>query len=971
MKIGPRLLLLVALPISALLVVVGLLAANDIERVRELRQYDEQTQEIEELIELQTALQEERHLLTDPSAPTVLIEPIDAGLGSPIAMALNLGATFDVAQVLPEARELRDNGQLDSASIVYTSVIDELGQLIESRLDNAPIGEPARAADAVVELLTGREALLQEDIEFFLGGADPLTIGRNREVGLIALNEFRANASIDGVESLQELTESSAWELLDLTRVDSTNLEDSADRALRRTAYDVRRLSLIDLTSEEMGRAQIFISDRAQVEASRLLSLAAIIGAILLVALCASTLLARSIIGPLSTLSKHARALADGEVSTTDDFGRDEIAEVSNAFDSVSQTIDHLFGDIAKISEALHVGDYGERIDTEPLEGDWRRLACTMNSTLETGATHHRTTSDELARRMVMAEISNTAILAEDGATITSQILHQLPKALKGSRAHIYEHPTGPPLVDLGVALEPAISALEVPTASEHANEVQIGESHGVAALIEFPEGPPAVLALLFGDTDPTQIEPLLSLVETSGRILAQGHRRQLAETHATHNLEHDLTTGLANIAHLQRWFADTTTPRAGWMALGVTPQHLTDLDGSFGRDAHDSALRAVGHELQTLVDEISTTHGANTRLVRVGEPEFVAVVPADHGEALANAFASRFMSPIPIGETTLSVDATIGLAEIDSSDHDLTEALANVAIAVRRGQHRTTEIVPFEARYRDDARRRTQLTQWLEHAIENRELVIHFQPIVNAVSTVVEGYECLIRGSLDGTPVSPAEFIPLAEETGMILAIGEFALREACAALPFLPGDRPYVAVNLSPYELRDPDLLERIETVLTAAKVDRWRIVLEVTEGAETSSADAEILRELCKLGVKIAIDDFGSGHANLAYLTTLPAQIVKLDRALITPMIDDPGAAAVVKKAIEMAHDLGMSVVGEGVETNDELNALRLMKCDRIQGWLTGRPAPLSDFIEIALQPPSTQISRPKDSSKTVGG
>ena len=968
MRIGPRLLLLLTLPISALLVISGLLALNDIERVRELRAYDAQTHEIDDLIDLQTALQEERHLLIDPSAPTVLVEPVDAGLGSAIATALDMGMVFDVAQVLPEARELRDNGQLGDAAIVYTSVIDELGQVIESRLGSAPLGEPARTADAIVQLLAGREALLQEDVEFFLGGANPTALVDSREIGLIALSEFRANASVEGVDSLQELTESSAWELLDLDRFDSA--ADVDDRDQRRAASDVRRLSLIDLTTQEMGRAQTFIGELTQDETSRLLSLAGIIAAVLLIALSGSILLARSIIGPLSTLSKHARALSEGEVSATHDLARDEIAEVSNSFDSVSKTIDHLFGDIDKIAEALHLGDYSERIDTESLQGDWRRLASTMNSTLDTGEAHHRATSDELARRMVMAEISNTAILAEDGATITSQILHQLPKALKGSHAHLYQHPTGPPIVDLGVALEPVISALEVPTMSGHAGEIQIGESTGVAALIEFPEGPPAVLALLFGDTKPTQVEPLISLVETSGRILAQGHRRQLAETQSTHNLEHDLTTGLANIAHLQRWFSDTATPRAGWMALGVTPQHLTDLDGSFGRDAHDSALRAIGLELEALVDEVATTHGADTRLVRVGEPEFVAVVPADHGEALANAFASHFMSPVPVGETTLSVDATIGFAEIDPSDDDLTEALANVAIAVRRGHHRTTEIVPFEARYREDARRRTQLTQWLEHAIENRDLTIHFQPIVNSYSTVVEGYECLIRGSLDGTPVSPAEFIPLAEETGMIVAIGSFALREACAALPFLPGDNPYVAVNLSPFELRDPELRQRIDTVLTDAKVNRSRIVLEVTEGAETSSTDAEILRELRELGVKIAIDDFGSGHANLAYLTTLPAQIVKLDRALITPMVDDPGAAAVVKKAIEMAHDLGMSVVGEGVETNDELNALRLMKCDRIQGWLTGRPAPLSDFIEIALQPPSTQIERPNSSSKIVG-
>ena len=557
-------------------------------------------------------------------------------------------------------------------------------------------------------------------------------------------------------------------------------------------------------------------------------------------------------------------------------------------------------------------------------------------------------------------------MLSDDAIAMTGKILHHLPKALRGSRADIHEHPSGPPLVDLGVPLKPAFSALEVPTMTEHAQRICVDGSDGIASLIEFPEGPPAVLVLMFDGEEPPEIDPLVSLVETSGQILAQAHRRQVAEIDATHNLEHDLTTGLGNVTHLRRWFTETHAPATGWTAVGVSPQHLADLDGSFGRDALDVALREVGSELERIANEHARTDGIETPLVRSGDPEYLVIVPSSRGEALAASFASRFASPIDIDGTAQPIDITIGWAEIEANDQDLTEALANVATAVRRGQQRTTEIVAFEPQYREDARRRTQLIRWLEGAIANRELEIHFQPIVDAVTTSIEGYECLIRGSLDGEPVSPGEFIPLAEETQMIVAIGEFALREACAAIPFLRGDKPYVAVNLSPFELSDPSLLSRIEGVLMQSKVDRSRLVFEVTEGTETSPADAELLVKLRDLGVKIAIDDFGAGHANLAYLNSLPAQILKLDRSLITPMVEDPGAASVVLKAIEMAHGLGMTVVGEGVETNEELDALRRMRCDRVQGWLTGRPAPLDNFIEITAERPLTQLSRPREAA-----
>ncbi len=959
------------LPIVALLAVIGLLALDDVRHVSDLNNYAARTVEVSELIELRSAVQEERHLLVDPSMNNADFESLDASFASPIEEALRMRSTIDVVQVLPEARRLRTGGELAEAVEAYTTIVHEFDRIIAEQLDRAPSGEADIKASSLIDLLASHEAFLQEDLELFAGDADPLTIVRHREAGLQALDRFSANASADGNLALDDLRSSAEWEELEGTigNVFAVNMDAEATEVDElRDAATFRRVALAELSADEVARSQDFTTDLRNRELAQLGTLAAIIGAILTVAAIGTLLLRRSIVQPLSALTVQAKKLSRGEVTAIDDPARDEIAFVANAFSSMTGTVDHLFGDIDRITNAVHHGDHAERIDTEPLEGDWERLADTMNTTLATSAAHHEVTNEELERRMVVTDISGAAMDDEDIASLTSRVLSHLPKALSGSHAHIHQHPSGPPVIDLGVELEPSLSALEIPTSPDHAKQIRIGKAEGVASLIEFAEGPPAVLTLMFGDSEPTRIEPLISLVETSSQILSQVHRRQAAEMDATHNLEHDLTTGLANIAHLHRWFATTTTPVDGWMTVGVTPQ-LSELDGSSGREARDMALQSIGEVLDRLVSDMAAAQSIDARLVRVGDPEFVAVVPTDYGELLATAFASLFAEPISIEDAELSIDATIGLAEIDPEHNDLTEALTNLASAIRRGQHRMTEIVPFETRYRDDVRRRTHVVRWLETAIENRDLQIHFQPIVNADSIVTEGYECLIRGSLDGTPVSPAEFIPLAEESGLVSAIGEFVLQEACAALPFLPGNEPYVAINISPYELSDDDLIDRIDNVLTSSRVDRSRVVFEVTEGVETSADDAIRLEQLRDLGVKIAIDDFGSGHANLSYLSALPAQILKLDRTLVTPIVDDPGAASVVLKAIEMAHQLGMTVVGEGVETNEELDALRRMRCDRVQGWFTGRPAALDTFIEIAVDRPPGNITSTQNASERL--
>lgn len=960
-----------AFPTMTLIGLIGFLVWSDAQSLLELRQFRAVTENVSGLVEARATIQAERHQLVDgnPNTPgpgtsnakAIITAPFDVGV---LDTLKDLNSASEVGRDLQTAQELASKRQWVQSAAIYTELIDAFDASIKAELASAPLGRAEQRRSALSALLDAEESLLLEDLEARLGDADPTVITRLHTSASGALRRFTINATQGGAHALEELTISPAWRSLTIQRSQYLDLPAAGlDEVQWKPAADVRRLKFVDLVTAETNTLQTSIGSAADKELGRLMLLTAIILSVLALAVLGAAVLRRSIVGPLSTLRSNARKLSKGELAPVTDPGSDEIAEVAGAFSSLSTTMEMIWKNVDDVNTSISSGVYTDRIDTGEFEGDWLRLANTMNATLATSEAHRDSVREELDRRDVMTEISNAAVLAVTAPELTAAVLRHLPRALTGSHAHLHEHPSGPPNIDLGVVLEPSISALEVPTLTDQAQLVELRNGRGVASLVAFPIGPPAVLVLVFGESEPAQPEPLVSLIETAGRILAQAHRRQMAESSATHSREHDLLTGLPNSNHLQRWFREQDSNALGWTALGLHPQRLEELDGSFGRDTRDLVLRGVAKHIEHIVRTTLSDRGAAGSIARFGQPDFVVIVPETSASAVLDAIVDGFSEPLDINGNSIGINITIGVDQVDHNDRDLTQTVANLSATIRQVDGRSTQIVHFESRHRDEVRRRTQLIAWLEQAIGNRDLSIHFQPVVNAITTEVKGYECLIRGELDGKPVSPGEFIPIAEETNLIMAIGEFALREACAALPFLPGQSPYVAVNLSPIELGDPHLLDRIDSVLTQSAVDRSRIVFEVTEGVATSDADIALLNRLRRMGVKIAIDDFGSGQSNLSYLNSLPAQILKLDRSLVTPIVDDVGAAGVVRRAIEMAHDLGMTVVGEGVETNEELNALRRLRCDLIQGWFTGRPAPLDSFIEITVDRPVTQIDMPK--------
>ncbi len=969
-RIGPRLLLAISIPAIALLALIGLLISTDVEALRSLRNFESTTEYVAQQIDVRADLQTERHanISTLSEAERADLETLQNSIDESLReLGFVGGASF--LEDLQQARQLAANNQRSAAALLYTDLIDGLEDEIELRLRTAPLGLADQRSTGIRALLAGEESLLLEDLETRQIRIDPIILNQLHTSAVSDLSIFSETGSPEGVAELEQVTVSSYWRSLNLIRLDTFSLSSpntGFDRATWSPAAQARTAALAGLVAAETATLQADVEATVSSEYRRLGTLAAIALTVVALAMFTAFRLRRSIVAPLSVLTVNARRLARGEPAPTNDSSSDEIGEMSRAFASISTTIEHLWGDADRVAEAVVDGHYDRRIETNELAGDWLRLAETMNSTLDTGEEHRVIVREELDRRGAMARISNAAAMATTAPQLTAAVLSHLPSALADSHTHLHVHPSGPPTVDLGVPLEPTISALELPTVADAGQVVNLRNGSGIAALVEFPEGPPAVLVLAFGYQKPTQVEPLISLVETAAQILAQAHRRQAAESRALHDREHDLLTDLPNASFISDWFADRADRSISWSIIGVQPQRLDELDGLMGRTSRNLLLRSISDALA----ETLRASGIESEVVlgRITDPEFAVIAPTTKRDALTKTIARRFAQPLTVDGQSFDVGATIAFDRIALHDDDLTQAITNVAAAIAQAPGRETEIIAFEKSHRESLRRRSILIDWLSQAIENRELSVHFQPIVNAITTKIEGYEVLVRASMNGQPLSPTEFIPVAEDTGMIAAIGQFVLREACAAIPFLRGNTPYVAVNLSPIQLSDPELLDDIERILAAANAPRDRVIFEVTEGATATPEGVARLTELRELGVRIAIDDFGSGQSNLSYLNNLPAQILKLDRSLVAPMIDDVGAATLVEKAIEMAHALDMTVIGEGVETHEQLNALRRVRCDRIQGWFTGRPAPLQNFIEITVDRTPEAAKSRADSKKS---
>ncbi|TDO16809.1 EAL domain-containing protein [Halomonas ventosae] len=441
-------------------------------------------------------------------------------------------------------------------------------------------------------------------------------------------------------------------------------------------------------------------------------------------------------------------------------------------------------------------------------------------------------------------------------------------------------------------------------------------------------------------------------------------------EARLAYHASHDALTGLANRALLEDRLAhDFELARRHEHLLAVL---FVDLDEF--KPINDSLGHAVGDQLLLSVSKrLSAAMRPGDTLARLGGDEFVVVLPELHHEEQALQVAERLLSivarPYRIGEHELSLSCSIGIAV---STTELTQAMeliqqADMAMyrAKQQGRNAYQCFTPEITRRVGD---RVALRNELQEAIDLQNFELHYQPLIDRQGRVV-GMEALLRwpNPLRGY-VSPAQFIPLAEETGQIIPISEWVLSRACQDLEMLDAAGQgilNVAVNLSPMQFHRSSFLGNLRQTLAVTGLPAPKLALELTEGVlmnDTESA-IDILHALRGMGVSVAIDDFGTGFSSLSYLKNLPIDTVKIDRSFVSEVTRNAEDAAIIQGIISMAHHLGLSVVAEGIEHEAQHDMLMSHGCDLFQGFYIAKPMPFERLIEFldACQPGKSEESR----------
>ena len=312
---------------------------------------------------------------------------------------------------------------------------------------------------------------------------------------------------------------------------------------------------------------------------------------------------------------------------------------------------------------------------------------------------------------------------------------------------------------------------------------------------------------------------------------------------------------------------------------------------------------------------------------------------------------------PLSAGDNRLFVTLSVGITLFPLDGDEPETLLRNAAVAMHQAKQRGGNSHQYySAQMAAMAAEHLTLESGLHRALERREFVLHYQPQVSLYTGRVTGVEALIRWRHpEKGMISPAKFIPLAEETGLIVLIGEWVLQTACAQMRTwreagLPPLR--VAVNLSAQHFKQPGLDETVRRILQETGADPRRLDIELTESTLAQNPDvvAGILNKLEQLGVQISVDDFGTGYSSLSYLKRFPVDVLKIDQSFVRDIVTDPDDAALVMAIIGMAHALRIQTLAEGVETEAQLDFLRKHRCDAMQGYYFSKPLPAEDIAAL---------------------
>jgi len=427
-------------------------------------------------------------------------------------------------------------------------------------------------------------------------------------------------------------------------------------------------------------------------------------------------------------------------------------------------------------------------------------------------------------------------------------------------------------------------------------------------------------------------------------------HRRIEAEL--AHRTRHDPLTELPNRVMLVEWLQHALSKCAGDVHVGLVIldlDHFKVVNDSLGFEAGDELLATAASRLGRVLR-------SGDRLARLGGDELAVVchnvARADDVLTLAHRLRAIFDQPFVLGDDEVSLGASVGVVVSEGPNDTATRMLRDADVAVFAAKELGRGRVElFDDAMRDRAVRRLEIESSLRRALVRGEFRVHYQPVVAFARSEMIGIEALVRWEHPELGLlEPADFLEIAEETGLIVPIGAWVLHEACSQTARwcaeLPSEAPLsIAVNLSARQLADPELVSIVDSVLAATRLDPALLTLEINEAVlvEHREIAIEVLQRLEARGVRVGIDDFGTGQSSLAHLNVLPVHALKIDRSLIAGLGQRPENSAIVAAIVGLGHALEFTVTAEGIEDDIQLHTLRTLGCDLGQGYYFARPQP----------------------------
>lgn len=435
---------------------------------------------------------------------------------------------------------------------------------------------------------------------------------------------------------------------------------------------------------------------------------------------------------------------------------------------------------------------------------------------------------------------------------------------------------------------------------------------------------------------------------------------RKLAEDYMLHLAQHDALTELPNrllfLDRLRQSFARAKMKHVKVALLFIDIDRFKTINDSLGHHVGDQLLQEVARRLKRCIEGVNT-------IARLGGDEFVIVLEQVTSIQDVGHMASRIISatrePVIVGEFTLGITVSIGIGIYPEDGEDVIALMKSADAAMYHAKEMGRNNYQFfTAVMNARIAEQVLLETHLRRAMDNGELSLHYQPQVHLESGRIKGVEALLRWtSRELGTVSPSQFIPVAEESGMIIPIGNWMLRRVCEQLRCWEDDDirgVRVGVNLSPLQFRQPDFVENLERLIAEIGIWPEQLELEITESTlmESSENTIDSLNRLRQYGFKIAIDDFGTGYSSLSYLKRFPIDRLKIDQSFVRDLDSDPDDAAIVSAIIAMARSLDLEIVAEGVEKEAHRDFLLGLNCYEAQGFLYSRPLP-PDEVEAILR------------------